>query len=282
MNTLLPLLLSVAIAQPEPQAETATADPASRREQFSSEYLTDARELQFQFPAAGSDPFELLETPVMKWDTDDDWSGDVYVWLRDDRPQVVGCVLSGPTDEPRRNVYTEAHLLAEEPIAAAELHPTHTWKPATGLQRLPLGDAPEPAKSRAARLVQMRALARSFSGRMEAYGLWDLRLLPQPLYRYDESAGNVVDGALFTYVWERSTDPELILLLECRRGPAGDLTWQYAPVRFSTRELWLSRAEEELWHVDRHAEPRQGTNELVYTTDWARSLLLDEPADADE
>src|SRR5436190_10435103 len=42
-------------------------------------------------------PLKRIEQPVMKWANDDDWSGDVCVWTWNDLPEVIGCVLSGPT-----------------------------------------------------------------------------------------------------------------------------------------------------------------------------------------
>ena len=65
------------------------------------------------------------------------------------------------------------------------------WKPEAGLERKELPDAPAPADTPAARLIQMRRLAQEFAGAQhrpgEASG-WELRLLPTPLYRYPDRA----------------------------------------------------------------------------------------------
>ena len=67
----------------------------------------------------------------------------------------------------------------------------------------------------------MRSLAREFNGRSlsDQGQAWELRLLPQPLYRYESTDPDVLDGALFTLVSSAGTDPEIILLLEARKTP---------------------------------------------------------------
>src|SRR5262249_52453190 len=94
-------------------------------------------------------------------------------------------------------------------------------------------------------------------------GEWELRLLPQPLIRYQPKDGPVIDGALFTFVWTRGTDPELVLLLECRKTSAGR-GWFYASVRFSNRALWLKHHDIEVWRGPVHQEPA-GESGLLYT-----------------
>jgi hypothetical protein len=53
----------------------------------------------------------------------------------------------------------------------------------------------------------------------------ELRLLSQPLYRYESTLPEVVDGALFTFV--TGTDPELMLVIEARRAFPGG-AWERA------------------------------------------------------
>jgi hypothetical protein len=49
---------------------------------------------------------------------------------------------------------------------------------------------------------------------------WELRLLPHPLYRYESTDPDVVDGALFAFVTSAGTDPEALLAIEARKpGP---------------------------------------------------------------
>ena len=50
---------------------------------------------------------------------------------------------------------------------------------------------------------------------------WELRLLPKPLYRYESTDPEVLDGAVFALVSSAGTDPEIILLIEARKTPEG-------------------------------------------------------------
>jgi hypothetical protein len=230
-------------------------------------YREDADKLAFA--RADGQPLALRSEPIMRWHNDDDWSGDVFVWTHEGRPEVIGCILSGPFDR-LRYIYHEFHLLADKPIAGADVQDARRWQPAEGLKRERLADAPQPAASASARLVQMRKIARGFTATMEADGRWELRLLPQPLMRYGDEDGDVIDGALFCYVWTKGTDPEVLLLLECRRD--GELAWDYAPVLFTNRAVWLKREGREVWHAEPHHEPAGKVTTQIYTTAFARSI----------
>ena len=259
------LLAQAAGGDPAESASPAAADS------LRAAYREDAAKYDFFADEGRTMRLTLVEKPVMAWSTDDDWSGDLFVWTLGSQPAVIGCILSGPAGASR-SVFHEFHLLSPEPIAAADLQTRRHWQPTEGLTRMLVEGAPQPAESSAARLTQMRRLARALTFRMEADGPWELRLLSQPLHRFGDADGPVIDGGLFAYVWPKGTDPEAILLLECRRTDAGGLAWHYAPVRFTTRPVWLSLGDKELWRVESHGEPRGETNTGMYTTDFARTI----------
>jgi hypothetical protein len=77
----------------------------------------------------------------------------------------------------------------------------------------------------------MKALAREFAASMkdEQGESYQLRLLTQPLVRYEPEGKQVLDGALFSF--SLGTDPEVILLLEARAVKEG-FQWHYACARF--------------------------------------------------
>jgi hypothetical protein len=78
---------------------------------------------------------------------------------------------------------------------------------------LPIPDCDAPARTPQLRLVQLRKIARD---RFTSYSDDDeqLRLLPQPIYRYDEFPDNVIDGAIFSFA--EGTDPETLVIFEAR------------------------------------------------------------------
>lgn len=236
-------------------------------------YASTAARYQFFHDAAKAMPLTLTEKPLMTWTNEGDWSGDVFVWSRNDRPEVIGCLLTGPAKDNRRLAYQEFHLLADEAIAPTNMLGEYRWSPREGLQLTPLPGAPEPAESAALRLAQMRRLVGEFSAHMQADSTWELRLLPQPLLRYQPKEGPVVDGALFTYVWTKGTDPELLLLVECRKTDAG-LAWFYAPVRFTNREVWLKHRNQEVWRGAFHREQPGSESTLIYTTRYLATYSI--------
>jgi hypothetical protein len=127
------------------------------------------------------------------------------------------------------------------------------WRPAGRKQEefLSIPEAPDPAKTRAARLTQMRRLARRFSATSGGTGRDEelaLRLLPQPVYRYDQESDAVFDGALFTFV--TGTDPELLLMIEARRRGT-ESQWQVVVCRHSHLTLRLEHSGVEIWRYVR-------------------------------
>src|SRR5262245_57700166 len=255
----------------------APAERSGAAERLHAEYRIDAEKYAFFADGEHTHPLMLIEKPVMKWANDDDWSGDVFLWTRDGLPAVVGSMLSGPGGE-NRNMYHEFHLLDSRPLAPVKLQTRRTWQPAAGLKREPVPNQKPAADTPAGRLVQMRQIAKSFTAHMEADGPWELRLLPQPLVRYGgDAGGEVIDGAIFTWVWSKGTDPELMMLVELRTSRDGT-AWYYAPVRFSNRALWLKYDNIEVWRAESHREPSEAATSLIYTTAYARFFPREAPA----
>lgn len=108
-----------------------------------------------------------------------------------------------------------------------------TWIPSsTQLTMTPLADVPAPADTKRARLAQLRQLARRFRAHEELRGeKIELRLLAQPLDRYDDKESQILDGAIFAFA--NGTNPEMGLLLEC-----SDKQWSYGVIRLSSAALF--------------------------------------------
>jgi hypothetical protein len=252
----------------DPPREKDKEAPSPLREQ----YQLAAKKYEFFLDKDKKTPLALEPKPVFSWAQDDDWSGDVFVWTLKGRPRVIGCILAGPGKTERQSFH-EFHSLSPDPLGPAEMPAKYRWAPEAGVE-FPKHDG-APAATAAGRLPQMRAIAREWKAFMQADGEWELRLLPQPIHRYQPAEGAVIDGALFTWVWSKGTDPELIVALECHRTDKG-LEWRYAPVRFSTRELWLKSGDKEVWRVPAHREGGKDTHTDVYTTRYAGKIVLPE------
>ncbi|MCI0684868.1 MAG: hypothetical protein L0Y71_22450, partial [Gemmataceae bacterium] len=185
-----------------------TADdpaPLERFQKAASQYdirLEDAAKTKLAFVAK----------PLLHWDnparTAED--GAVFVWLKDGRPEVIGSIFTYKITNVRTK--HEFQSLAASPLSA-RYEGKVVWKPrAAGVTFRPVPDAPAPAENERLRLVQMRALARDFDARLiDLKGETnELRLMPQPLFRYGADNSNVLDGAIFSFAL--GTDPEALLL----------------------------------------------------------------------
>lgn len=247
--------------------------PPREKEEVSplrEQYRLAAKKYEFFLDKDKKVPLTFEPKPVLSWAQDDDWSGDVFVWTARGRPQVIGCVLSGP-GKPDRPEFHEFHTLSAEPLGPAEMTAKYRWAPEAGVEFHKFGGAP--AATAAGRLPQMRAVARDLSVWMEADGKWELRLLPQPLLRYQPTEGAVIDGALFAWVWTKGTDPELIVAVECHRTKQG-LEWRYAPLRFTNREVWVKHDDKEVWRVPVHSGEGGEVWTEIYTTRYAGRITL--------
>jgi hypothetical protein len=125
------------------------------------------------------------------------------------------------------------------------------WQPSeyvckfTDLPRLP-----RPAAKPVLRSAQMRAIAADFSvtdyfGPQEVKQ--DVRLLPQPVYRYSEE-GTILDGAAFVFVL--GTDPECCLLVEASQDGKGS-RYRYAIAPMSIFQLEVRYKDDLVWTIER-------------------------------
>jgi hypothetical protein len=209
-------------------------------------YLKEAEAYSIAVESAPKKALELKKEPVFEWSNptrNGGQQGVVFLWLRDGRPAAVGCIFSSPEAKTRnaRRIEHELHALDPEKLVV-ERDALNQWKPQEGLARKELPDAPAPAETAAARLIQMKKLAAEFAGhtldaaRKERF---ELRPLPTPLYRYPAAKEGVIDGALIALVSEAGTDPEVLLLIEAKEEK-GKTRWEYALGRFSDCEIHVT------------------------------------------
>lgn len=218
-----------------------------------------AREAESQkicLDEARTQTLELRKQPVFSWTNilrEQGQTGHIYVWMREGRPEAVGTMFSTLAtwkNPPQRAVVHEFHTLSakrlwpEKPALSQ-----YGWEPQAGLAMQPVPEAPAVAEAPAGRLVQMRDIARAFSGETHSMDQqrWELRLLPQPALRYQPTRADVVDGALFLFVSTAGTDPEVILPVEARKDSQGNTTWHYGIARFTDRDLVVRHHDAVVW-----------------------------------
>jgi hypothetical protein len=194
---------------------------------------------------------KLHKSPLLRWSNPTAGSvyGEVYLWSVDDRPAAVASIYRWY--HPFKDSTVEIVSLTSQLLEAREKDVVAWQSAAAGVVYKPLPKVPAAAASKGARLGQMRAIARSFSAElMDKRGGDDvrrkLRLLNQPVYRYESPKHGVVDGAMFALV--EVTDPEVWLIVEAVK-PGDVLRWQYALARMNADalEIRLDDAIVESW-----------------------------------
>jgi hypothetical protein len=267
-------LLTVAAGFSRSAEESAAPDAVSAEQKWlQALFQQDASQYEFSLDEKQTRPLKFVDKPVFHWKQDDDWWGDVFVWTYQGRPEIVGCVLASDKKGESRTIAHEFHTLAFDPLPTV---PTTagSWQAKEGVSLLPMADAPKPAATEGLRLTQLRKLAREFTVSMEHEGQpWELRLLPQPLYRYSSPKRGVIDGAIFAYVWTKGTDPEFLLMLECRKGQP-DPTWSWIPARFTTRALTVTRGDEQVWTCPSAPGWTQGDRFEPYMSFFSRNVTV--------
>ncbi len=250
---LLFVLLPVWEAQSRPARDESPPEQAARskREQLSAIYANDAAGYTIYRDASRKETVELQRDPVYVWTNPirDGQYGAVFVWTCRGRAEVLGCFFSF-IEQGQRKLFHEFHSLSPS-VLDVNRTKSNTWVPeAPGIALTPFAEAPAPASSGPRRLAQMRALTHDFSAstKDDKERTWELRLLPQPFYRYQSTDPNVLDGALFAFVTSAGTDPEALLVIEARKPAANaNPVWQYAIARFTDLNLWVRLKGQEVF-----------------------------------
>lgn len=194
-------------------------DPDSPIQIWVKERHADLR--SYRFERNQPEPVDLALQPesLLNWTNAerDTNKGALFLWTHKGRPQMIACAY-----ELGGILRYEFHSLSTDPIVAHhDGSVMHRFGP--GLEWTELPRAPERARTRPLRLVQLRRQAERF---VVSTGLRDwtqTRLLPQPVFRSPESASD--DLTIFVFV--QGTDPECVLLLDATEKDG----WKFALTR---------------------------------------------------
>jgi hypothetical protein len=244
---LLGLLLLAAHTPDDPPRPGAAQDAEEKAARM--EYMKRAAKGYEITPAAdAAKKLVLTEGPLLRFD--DPVTGVVdgtqFVWMLGDRPAATASVWVRNTGHE----FHEFQSLADGPLTASNQGQTK-WAPQQpGVEWKPAPDAPPPAATAVGRLAQMRAMAREYRATVTASekDQQELRLLPQPFFRYGRPDGAVADGAMFAYC--KGTNPEVLLLVEATKKGQG-LEWGHAFARMTTRACEVRRGDRVVWTAPR-------------------------------
>jgi hypothetical protein len=221
---------------------------------------------------------DFVAEPIFRWTNAsraNGQSGAMFVWTFGGRPVAVGGVFSNP-EGGRRVIMHEFHAIGPLQLFPRMTDAEHEWLPKAAVPLLPLDDAPEPEPTPARRSRQIIKVARDFSAHTvdDLKVRWQLRLLARPLYRYEAPGSGVLDGAIFAFVSDAGTDPEIILVLEAVKE-AGKPKWQYRTLRLSISNLYVQYKGKEVWRSLRE-DPTGPFGNPYRTYALIRDRLIDE------
>jgi len=249
------LLLTFMIAS----VTLADDPPAESGKTIEEQQIAEALELttnvarDFSLTIANDDetPLKFQPKSLLQWSnpTEGTIYGNVFIWTREKRPQAIVSIYKWYA--PFSHGSIEFHSLSTEPVIARR-DDRVVWQPAKGgVEWKPLPGDLRPADTRERRLIQFRQIARQFAIEKtdREQVTRNLRLMTQPIYRYETAAEAVVDGALFAFA--QGTDPEVVLLLEATpEEKSKSLVWRYALVRMNHVKFVATYQQEEVWHTD--------------------------------
>ena len=185
--------------------------------------------------------------------------GTIFFWLdSDDRP-VAAVQAYRTTSGSWHQAFSS--------LSAVPLSLGSVWNPArAGVDFKPVPGAPKPADTADQRLRQMHALHGGFKAEMNLeLKVWHkLRPLTKPLLRYGKAGSDVIDGGVFAFVL--TTDPEVYLLLEARRGKNGP-EWHYAFAPEASAPIRCTWKGKDAWNFE--FGPADNESRAPYY-DWAQ------------
>lgn len=242
-------------------ASRAVAEPpteAQVRSRWNALYQRRAEGLRVFLAGSKDQPIKLLERPLLFYTNPvraGRTEGSVFLWTDEGRPALVAAFWSvnEPSEQALRRLSREWHSLTEENLSI-DIDSACVWESGErGIEWHTLADNAPPVKSRTLRLVQMRKIVSGIQATIGT-GESELRLMPQPIYRYPESTRGALDGAMFAFVM--GTDPELLVIVEAVEDAAAQ--WRIGFVHFTNAPVEAQLNDSKIFTAER-CPPMQST-----------------------
>ena len=216
--------------------------------------LAEAREHMSEFTVSSSvkdATIEMLPNPLLTYGdaARNNEAGTLWAWGKSGRPAAFLELYRnvGP-DQP----WVHALTLTSPELVQLTGPASKKWAPKTShfaLKDVP--GSPDVSDLPAVRLRQMKEISRRF----EAHEFWDpnnsrfdLRLLVQPVHRYQDVSAKLTDGAVF--VLAHGTNPEVLIQIEAHADQQPP-RWKCSFARLGSAELHVLFDGKEVW-----TEPR--------------------------
>jgi len=214
---------------------------------------------------------ELVPEPVLRYsdNTRRTLESSLWIWGKAGRPTAILAIEFHPNQRPGPRWLYEIASLATERIAAERGDDLKWTAKEPGLQLQPIPAAAPPASQPVRRLAQMKALRERFTANERApiEGRIELRPLTSPLHRYSDSAGGIVDGAIFSFA--NGTNPEVLLVIEAQESD-GKSGWAYGLVQLTGETVKAQLDGKDVWE-------RETANPPAVRDSYVNGWLPSEP-----
>ena len=197
-------------------------------------------------PADPEGEFALTDRPVFVHaePLDGEERGLLYIWKdKHGRPvaAITGILMRHTKGDSSWEELHEFHSLWDVSIRMYEKG-IKVWQPSkAGVAWEKFNVDSKAGKTERLRQLQMKKVSRRFKARMDYpdRGEWNLRLIDKPIYKYSYQNENkqTVSGGVFAFC--RSTDPEVLLLIESRSKKDRENEWFWASCCFSDSSSFL-------------------------------------------
>lgn len=182
---------------------------------------------------------QRIDAPIFRYNSPSRLyqDGSIWAWGKQGRPLVI---MEMFTLNARKPAWIQGCVLTSTELVEARRLDENIWYPREiGVQFKPFPATQPPAESENVRLRQMKQLSRRF----KAHQFWgrdnsrfELRLLVNPVHRYNDPDRGLVDGSVFLMAHE--IEPEAIIMIEAV-NQGGEMTWQYAVTPIGSAEFHI-------------------------------------------
>jgi hypothetical protein len=192
---------------------------------------------------------EVIDVPLLHFNNPagETLDATVWAWGKRGRPAVLASLSQEKGNVNVEKWSCELLSLADKAVQL-EARPGWKWTPKTsGIDWKPVADAPAVGTTPVQRAVQMKEIARRYSatGIYQDRNQGELRLMDRPLSRYSDPEHGLVDGAL--YAFAAGTNPEVLLLVECRQAAGEKPAWFHGFARMGAGKLVARLGETTVW-----------------------------------
>src|SRR5262245_22128619 len=193
---------------------------------------------------------EIINTPLLHYNNPagETLDATVWAWGRRGRPVALACISQERSDVAVQKWSCEMLSLVDKPV---ELGAQPGWKWATeksGVEWTRVADAPAVGETPVIRARQMKDISRRFSATgiyKEGAQAVELRLMDRPLSRYSDPKHGLIDGSFYAYA--DGTNPEVLLIVECRKDDSGKSAWYRGFARMGAGRLTARLGEKTVW-----------------------------------